>query len=177
MIINVWLGVRDDAQALIVERLKWDDESQGEYAGAVPDRVLRFFQLMADWQIVQDIFRTDTDASRAWYLWNVSFDKPKDAMIKVKAELDWLLDTYTNQTRIGAAWHWDGRQVGTQFTYDENGVITGTTGTPVYPLHARLIEFMPDIVTYDDDGNETSRTRPTVLSDVNLGLGQTPRQF
>ena len=50
--------------------------------------------------------------------------------------------------------------------------IIGTTGQPLFPLHTRILEFMPDIV--DEDGNST---RPTALSDVNLGMGQTPRRF
>ena len=47
--------------------------------------------------------------------------------------------------------------------------ITGMTGTPIYPIHARTIDFMPDV---DDVG-----TRPTELSDVNLLAGQAPRSF
>lgn len=47
--------------------------------------------------------------------------------------------------------------------------VSGITGTPTYPVPARLIEAMPDI---DDVG-----TRPTVLSDVNLLMGQPTRWF
>ena len=43
------------------------------------------------------------------------------------------------------------------------------TGTPTYPLHPQLIEFMPDV---DDVG-----TRPTELSDTNLLFGQGTRIF
>ena len=55
--------------------------------------------------------------------------------------------------------------------------IVGTSGQAIFPLNAGILDFMPDIVTYDDNGNETSRVRPTVATDVNLGMGQTPRVF
>ena len=53
----------------------------------------------------------------------------------------------------------------------EEDYITGSTGTPAYPLLslAQFIKFMPDV---DDVG-----TRPTDLSDINLSAGQAPRVF
>ena len=96
---------------------------------------------------------------------------------KIQTALDNLVATYPNRVRIVGAWYWDGRQVGTQFVRDEDGNITGISGTPTYPLHSRTIEFMPDIVERDEDGNEVSRVRPTDLSDVNLLQGQQERHF
>ena len=55
--------------------------------------------------------------------------------------------------------------------------IIGVIGTPTYALDARMIEFMPDDVVYDLDGLEVSRSRPTVLSQVNVLIGQSERQF
>lgn len=177
MIVNVWLVLRADAQALIVTRLNWDEEVDGVYSGPVPDRAFRLFRLMADWKVVQAIFRIDTDGANDWHLWNVYFDKPKDILLKVRDEIDWLLANFPNQTRIGGAWHFDSRQVGTQFTRDADGNITGVTGAPTYPIHARALELMPDIITRDADGNVTSTTRPTALTDVNLLQGQEDRRF
>lgn len=152
MTINVFIAVREDAQALIVERLQWDTESQGEYSGLVTDRQAKLFALMQDQTNRQELYRIDVDAGRSWWLWTVDFDFPGDILQKVKAEIDQLIIDYPNHIRVGGAWHWsDGRQV---------------TG---YPLHSRLIEFMPDI---DDIG-----TRPLTLSDVNLMQGQEERQF
>lgn len=177
MIVNVWIVLRDDAQPLIVTRLNWDESTQGPYSGPVPDRAFRLFRLMADWKVVQDIFRIDTDGANDWHLWNVYFDKPKDILLKIRDEIDWLLANFPNQTRVGGAWHFDSRQVGTQFTRDADGNITGVTGTPTYPIHARILELMPDIVTHDENGVETSRVRPTVPSDINLLMGQKERRF
>lgn len=160
MTINVWLGLRDDAQALIVERLNWDQESQGAYAGPVTDRQHKLFSYMQDRANRVALYRTDTIAGRTWTLWTVDFDFRGNLRQKVKAELDQLLLDYPNHVIIGGAWHWsDGRQV------------------PDYALHSRLIEFMPDVVTYDNEGNEISRVRPIVVSDQNLGQGQAERQF
>ena len=47
--------------------------------------------------------------------------------------------------------------------------IIGVSGDPVFPRHTRILEFIPDV---DDIG-----TRPTIPSDVNLGMGQTVRRF
>lgn len=176
MIVNLWLAVRADAQALIVTRLNWDEEIDGVYSGPVTDRQAKLFRLMADRATVQNIFRVDAD-TQDWIPWNIYFNFKKDVLLKIKAEIDDLVANEPNRVRIGGAWHFDGRQVGTQFTRDADGNITGVTGTPTYPLHTRLLEFMPDIVTWDEDGNEISRVRPTSLTDVNLLQGQKERRF
>lgn len=50
-------------------------------------------------------------------------------------------------------------------------------GTPVYPLHPQYMKIMPDDVTYDQDGNETSRTPAAAPKDVCLIAGQKPRRW
>ena len=55
----------------------------------------------------------------------------------------------------------------------EETYVSGHTGDPLLPIHPRTIECIPDIV--DEDGVFVSR--PTSLSDVNLGAGQAPRNF
>ena len=159
MIVNVWLAIRDDAQGAVITRLNWDEETQGTYSGPVGDREHRIFKAMADRAEVQRLFEKASINSNLWNLWSVTFDETKSDLNEIADELDYLALTYPNQFIIGGAWFWDGRQV--------NG----------YPPHPKLIEFMPDVVTYDENGNELSRTRPTVVSDVNVGLGQSPRTF
>ena len=159
MTVNVWLALRDDAQALIKTRLEWDEEKDGEYSGPVTDRQVKLFRLMHDLENTQRLFRVDNDGTNDWTLWNIYFDFPKDVLLKVKDELDQLIIDYPNHIKIIGAWRWDGTQVAD------------------YPIHSRILELMPDVVTYDSDGNELSRTRPTVASDVNMGLGQAPRIF
>ena len=205
MIINVWLALRDDAQALIKQRLRWNPRVDGPYTGPVDPRAATLFRRMADLEGTQRLFRTDRVAGRDYSLWSLYFNSKKVAPAKVKKELDWLIATYPNRVAILGAWHEDGRQVGTQHVYDTQTVnkevsfrnpdfqpdpelplfddrrilrefrdvevtsVVGKTGTPLYPLHARLLNFMPDV---DDIG-----TRPTGPSDVNLLAGQMPRSF
>lgn len=168
MIVNVWLALRADAQALILTRLNWDEDVDGIYSGPVTDRQAKLFRLMADRANVQRLFRVDTDTQN-WTIWNLYFDFKNNVLQRIQDELDQLAIDYPNHIRIVGAWHNDGRQVGTQFTRDADGNITGVTGTPTYPLHARILELMPDV---DDVG-----TRPTVPSDMNLLMGQTERRF
>ena len=54
----------------------------------------------------------------------------------------------------------------------EESYVSGSTGTPLYPLSAQLLKFMPDLI--DADGVVTP---PTELTDVNLLMGQPPRSF
>ena len=171
MIINVWLTLRDDAQNLIKIRLNWDEETKGEYVGPVSDRQFKLFQLMHDRATVQRLFRVDRRIIRDWTLWSLYFNFPTAVLQKVKDELDALTLAFPNRVKIIGAWNWDGRQI-------KQG------GTPVYPLHSRILKFMPDVIIYDINDNDTlampeevSRTPATVPSDINLGLGQTPRQF
>lgn len=173
MIVNVWLALRDAAQALVIERLDWDESVDGIYGGPIPDRAVRLFEKMAHRNVAQGHYRIDNDGANDWVLWNLIFNERRNVLIKVKGELDWLIATYSTQSKIAGAWHYsDGRQVGTTIEYDENGVETGVTGSPIYPVHARILEFMPDDVDEFD-----VHTRPIMPSDVNLLQGQQERRF
>ena len=78
-------------------------------------------------------------------------------------------------------WNMDGSQWGTTIVpavRDEDGTeITPESieGTPVYPLHPQHMLIMPDDVTYDQDGNETSRVPAAAPKDVCLVGGWEPR--
>ena len=107
---------------------------------------------------VRSIFRQDNPPGpRSYELWSLYYE------VETAGELrdirNDLLAEYPGQLRTIGAWWFDGLIVET------------------FVVHASILEYMPDIVIYDDDGNETSRTRPTVPTDVNLGLGQTRRAF
>lgn len=45
-------------------------------------------------------------------------------------------------TQILGAWKQDGLQVGVEYVYDENGEVTGTTGTPTYEQVGGLLDQM-----------------------------------
>lgn len=103
-----------------------------------------------------------------------------------------LVAAFSPDGIIMGAWIKDGCQYGTQYTQVENGTDTITvdgndftvphydrvlTGTPLIPLHPRLLDFMPDEVTYDAAGVETSRTLATTLKEVANIFGWAPREY
>ena len=161
MIVNLWMGFNDRARP--------NAEPQGEAPGHSAYRAL------GD-PATRRIFRKDNpNGPRDYELWSLYYDVETEKELRdIRNDLN---AEFPGQVRTVGAWHWDGRQVGQEFTFNEDGEITGVTGNPMFPLHTRILEFIPDIVTHDVDGNETSRVRPTAPSDVNLGFGQAPRRF
>ena len=126
-VINVWIGLRDDAMVTIKERLDWDEDAQGPYTGPVTDRQAKLFGYMQGHSDRVALFNNPNLNANVWYLWTIDFDLEGDTAQLVKDELDQLLIDYPNHVIIAGAWHWDGRQVGTQWT---DGTETATTGTP-----------------------------------------------
>ena len=149
MIINLWLGVRDDAQAIIKTRVKWDKETQGEYTGPVIDRQNKLFSKMHDLDVTQKLFRVDTVDGRDWTIWSIYFNESVDVMGKIQDELDALMILYPNHIKILGVWHKDGTRV------------------TAYPLHPRLIEFCPDIQI----PSVTPEEPPTYRRPVDLAEG------
>jgi hypothetical protein len=166
MKVELALALRDDAHDAIVTRLTWDEESQGEYTGPVTNRQYRLFRYMQDFTQRQKLFRKPTLNGRVWTLWSVMFDDEINVLQLIQDEIDQLAADYPSQVVVAGAFHWEGNQVGTTLVSTDPPT---QTGTPTYPLHPQLIEFMPDT---DDQG-----TRPTELSDTNLLFGQAPRIF
>ena len=160
VILNLFMAFDDRAQIAANPR---EDE--------LPSRAYR---ALSD-PHVRSIFRQDNTGPRSYELWSLYFEA--DTTQEVTDIRNDLNAEYPGKLRTIGAWWWDGRQVGTEFTFDNDGVITGTSGIPRFPLHTSILEFMPDIVMRDQDGNEISRVRPTELSDVNLLQGQVERRF
>ena len=210
MKVELMLVLRDDAQTLIIERLKWDEETQGEYTGPVTDRTNRLFSYMQDFTQRQKLFKSPTIGGNVYHAWSFMFDESGDVLQKVQDEIDFLVGEYPNHVIVVGAYVFKVgdimcRQAGTTLVidtrivektwselnpdyqpdpaepnYDPNYVIrvtgmveeeyvSGYTGTPTYPLHPRLIDFMPDV------GDPP--VPATELADVNLLFGQPPRYF
>ena len=51
------------------------------------------------------------------------------------------------------------------------------TGEITSPLAPNLVDYMPDIVVYDENGQEISRERPTEPSQTLIIFGQGPRKW
>lgn len=127
MKVNVWIALRDDAQAAIKTRMDWDEESQGEYSGPVANRTARLFEKMYDRAVVQNLFRVATIGARDYTLWSVYFDESVDILQKVQAELDDLAAEYPSQFIIAGAWKEDGAMVGCDLVLNQvaNPAYTG----------------------------------------------------
>lgn len=83
--------------------------------------------------------------------------EPKLAMV------EYLRSQFDARFQVMGSWRFDG-----EMGQDEEEKL-------YYALNPNYLKWMPDDVTYDQDGNETSRTDATEFKDVNLYLGQTPR--
>lgn len=66
MLANVWMGVRVEAHDEIVTRLRWDEESQGEYSGPVTNREHKVFRYMGDQANVQRLFKKSLIGGKEW---------------------------------------------------------------------------------------------------------------
>lgn len=97
--------------------------------------------------------------------------------------IEFLLTKWPNVWIVVGCWNRNGTQWGTTLVtavYDDQGnEITPETviGTPVYPVHPQHMRIMPDDVTYDENGNEVSRTPASAPKDVNLICGWSPRRW
>ena len=81
-----------------------------------------------------------------------------DTIVDDVAAMNALIAAYPEAEIIGA---WD---------FDTGDIV-------IAPTHPNHIDLMPDDVTYDVDGNELTRARPTQVRDVHLYYGQAQRKF
>ena len=159
--VNIWLGVSDAAQDVIVEGLRWDEETQGPYSGPLTRPQRRVFEYMQDEASRRRLFTKPTLAGTVYNLWSIDFYDEMETLQAIRDEIDGLIAQYPNQISILGAWHWEGDQVGTR-----------GGGDPLYPLPAFLWRFLPDPLP---DG--TIPASNADLQDVNLLFGQSPRDF
>ena len=151
------------------------------YSGPMDDQTVKIMSAVAE-RGIADMFKQPTIGGKTYITLsiNVNTNAAQDA-------IDHLTETWPAHFIVLGAWWMDGRQVGTQWEVDENpdsetfGERTGnTTGDPLYPIPAAAWRVMPDVVTYDENGDETSRVVATSnadLRDINLLAGQAPRRF
>lgn len=177
MIVDVWLALSDTAIDAFKAR-RAVEEAGDEYTGPVTDRAYRILSKMANMENRQRLFKGATLAGKTVQIFSLAFTENLGAVNTALTELE---EDYPGHIGIVGAWWWDGRQVGTEWELDGNGDRTGNvTGTPAKPIPNWAYQLMPDLVTYDGNGDEVSRTPASSnadLKDVNLLLGQAPRRF
>jgi len=150
MRVNVWIALRDDAQAAVKERLQWDEAVDGPYTGPVSDATALLFSRILGGAEVQRLFRVATINARQWTLWNLYYSNKKEVLLRVQEELDQLALDYPNQFIIAGAWAWDSqlacRQLGTQLVV-ETQTVQRTVGepNPNYQPDEGLPDYDPEL--------------------------------
>jgi hypothetical protein len=193
--VNLWIALSQQA----LDEFKTYRTDPDAYSGPMTPQIYKGLSKMSDTDGVQKLFSTPTIGGKVYSIFSLYFNVDRDE--RAKDFIDYMTSEWpTHFIVIGAWWVHDGRQVGTQFaigggeqllteiptsakpdTYVEdtpNWYVT--TGTPTYPIPTQAYRLMPDTVTYDVDGNETSRTPASSnadLKDINLISGQWPRRF
>ena len=105
-----------------------------------------------DIDVIPGLFKGRTQGPRTWQLYSMLYDVVDRVQFEQEVEL--FKSENPGTTDVLGSWNWDGTQV-------------NDDGTPIYPIPSRLIDYMPDV-----DGSPA-----TVLTDVNLYFGQSPRDF
>lgn len=136
-----------------------------EYTGPMDDRSYAILNTFVDSNTVQGMYKVKGSGPNAFTLYALKFRTVEQAT----DDLTYLDEAWPNpMVDVYGMW-----EVST-------GVQVGTEGVPTYAIPSDCYKVMADIVTYDDDGNETSRTVASSnadLRDENLLCGQAPRIF
>ena len=176
---NAWLSAE---QAVLDEfRRRRDIENAGgTYTyptdGPMDDESYRIFnEAKGDNVVVERLFNVVQNAGKTFKLFSYNTTDTS-----FKTDIDYLESRWGNDVECQGSWWYDsGIQGGMQPPVDPD-VDPTPTGSPFYPIRNNLYLFMPDIVVYDENGNEISRTPATSnadLRDINLLGGQQPRDF
>ncbi|MCP4451606.1 MAG: hypothetical protein GY809_09110, partial [Planctomycetes bacterium] len=143
------LGLRDDAQAVIVERLKWDEETDGEYTGPVDDRTNRLFSYMQDFTQRQKLFNTVSAGGYTYVAWSFMFTGDSTLFQQVVDEIDWVTAEYPDHIFVLGAYVYKAgdimcKQAGTTLVIDTRIVEkTWSVLNPDYQPDPELPDYDP----------------------------------
>ena len=171
--INLFVALSEPVDA-VLKQYKDNVDSLNEDQKAQLDSMTSH----GDWDRVSKLIKTYTNSETnvTYFGFSIYFNYKADVSEQLIA--DWMTEFGLENVVIAGAWDFDtGLSWGLSHTYDEEGELSGVEGTALFPTHPLLMAFMPDIVTYDEEGMETSREAATILTDVNLMSGQAPRVF
>ena len=157
--VNVWIALSQQALAEFVDKKNNPDT----YTGQLDDATFTTLSRMVHAGVVQKMFKSPKIGAKTYTLFSLYVEKDQE----VRDTFDRLAANWPNHFVILGVWHRDGRQHGTQWELDGEGVRTGgVTGVPTYPLAVDSWRFMPGDPV-DNSGME----------DINLLAGQEPRRF
>jgi hypothetical protein len=148
-----------------------DDTIENDFGNTDPNAPTPTYDILntsVDIQVVQPMYDTKTGLTSPLHLFNMNFATEADANNAVA----FLLATWPlEEIEVQGAWYIDtGIQMGQEGVYDVEGVLTGLTGTPAYPIPLDAYELMPPL-----DG--VPATSNADLRDINVIFGQAPRIF
>ena len=174
---NIWIAFT--SQALTAFKARRLAEQEGDtYTGPMDEETYKIMSLMQSSDNRQRLYKSPTIASKTYHLFSLDIT---GNLAAAKDAIDLVTDRWPDHIiMIGAWWFDTGLQAGTSYTYDEEGEVTGITGTPAYPIHSAAWRLMPDVITYNADGTVDTVTPATSnadLRDINLVAGQAPRIF
>ena len=116
---NIWLAISDAAQDVVLEYLRWDTETQGEYTGPLRRRSQRLCEYMQDETNRRRLFSKPTLAGTVYNLWSIDFEDDPTVLQEVEDEILYLQGEYPNQISVLGAWKADGAMVGCQLVLTE----------------------------------------------------------
>lgn len=181
---NFWLGLSTDFKTELWQYIRNGDEPPVEpvqfpLLTNLSQDTKDFFNAIYDEGTLDRLFLGWNNGSKDFKLLSFYANKPENVS-QVRSDLDNMIATYPNDFSVLGAWHCaDGRQIGTDWDSEEPPQIIGS---PIYPVPAYTLNFMPDIIDNPGDpGGEPpvppTFKRPTQLSDINVLFGQVPRIF
>lgn len=165
--INLWVLISTN----LIQEFQAQQADPENYTGVLTEKAIAAMSSCPDGVTVQQLFSNVQKNGKTFLVFSVYVreDQLDDATMSE------LYTNFADDFEILGAWTPGGNQFGT--SYDENGELVGDAAYPI-PADAYLI--MHDAVTYDENGNETSRIPASSnadLRDINLLAGQAPRQF
>lgn len=161
-LVNAWIAVKVSVRSAV--KAVAADIQAAKQAGteltAQQNKLLKLARELS--RLDLDFYRKATIGADDWVL------------LDLIAGPEWVerFDEVIPSSVVAGCWNPDGTQYGQAM--DPNGVVTGT---PVYPIHPKLLDFMPDDVEYNADGSEKSRKRPTKLKQIHKYLGWADRRW
>lgn len=99
------------------------------------------------------------------------------SIMEVEELRDVMVDLDPNASVLGV-WKRDGLPLGVEYTRNAEDEITGTRGTPTFPIDAdAMLDAMPDVFEYDQDGNVIGSSRPSRLIQAHRYMGWADRVY
>ena len=170
MFVNVWMALSDAAQDIVIESLRWDEETQGDYTGPLRNRSRRLFEYMQQDATRRRLWISPTLAGTVYNLWSIDFNDEGSVLQEVRDEIDFLIAEYPNQISVLGAWKETGEQFGTEHVYTTTvEEVTYSILNPDYDPN----EFLDDEVTPNPDYDPNYVIRVTEDQDVTRITGKT----